>query len=220
MMENSFLAAFLMAFPALFSIVNPVAGSFIFREATADRTHAERVALAKKVGIYSLLVMLIALGGGSYVLEVFGISIAALRIAGGLVLSLFAWELLDAPEKRDDRKQQQTEGAETGPAEDVAFFPLTLPFTTGPGTIAVAVALGAGHPKSGTTAFFAGVTLAAAVMAGVIALLYAYADRLSDVLGRNGSRTVTRLSAFLLFCIGVQLLITGVVDVLGPLLAR
>lgn len=211
------IAAFLMAFPALFSIVNPITGAFIFREATADRTHAQRIALARRVGVYSLIVMLTALGAGSYVLTVFGISIAALRIAGGLVLALFAWELLGAPEKREDRKQEQASDAG---GDDVAFFPLTLPFTTGPGTIAVSVALGAGHPATGALAFYAGVTAAAVAMAAVIALTYSYSDRLSDVLGRNGSRTVTRLSAFLLFCIGVQLLITGVVDVLGPLLAR
>ena len=173
--------------------------------------------MARRVGLYSLLVMLVALWAGSYVLAVFGISIAALRIAGGLVLALFAWELLGAPDKREDRKQQQAEGADR---DDVAFFPLTLPFTTGPGTIAVAVALGAGHPARGAFTFFAGVTLAAALLAVIIASLYSYADRLSAVLGRNASRTVTRLSAFLLFCIGVQLLINGVVDVLAPLLTR
>lgn len=220
MNEHTAVAAFLMAFPALFSIVNPVAGAFIFREATVDRTHDERVGLARRVGVYSLLVMLVALGAGSYVLTTFGITIAALRIAGGLVLALFAWELLGAPEKREGRKQEQAEGAEDGPADDVAFFPLTLPFTTGPGTIAVAVAIGAGHPAAGAGWFFAGVAAAALVLAVVIATLYSFADRLADVLGRTGSRTVTRLSAFLLFCIGVQLLINGVVDVLGPLLAR
>jgi multiple antibiotic resistance protein len=220
MRDHGAVAAFLMAFPALFSIVNPVTGAFIFREATADRTHAQRVLLARRVGLYSLLVMLVALGAGSYVLTVFGISIAALRIAGGLVLALFAWELLNAPDKRDTRKQEQTEGASGGPAEDVAFFPLTLPFTTGPGTIAVSVALGAGHPNSGAGLFFAGVGAAALLLAVIIAVLYAYADRLTALLGRNGSRTVTRLSAFLLFCIGVQLLINGVVDVLEPLLTR
>lgn len=78
------LAALLLAFPALFSIVNPIAGAFIFREATADRTHAERVKLARRVGLYSLLVMLVALWAGSYVLALFGITIAALRIAGGI----------------------------------------------------------------------------------------------------------------------------------------
>ena len=214
------LAEFLRAFTALFSIVNPIAGAFIFREATADRTHAERLTLARRVGTYSLLVMLVALWAGSYVLAVFGISLAALRIAGGIVLSLFAWELLGAPERREGRKQEQAANAGEGVVDDVAFFPLTLPFTTGPGTLAVAVALGAGHPAlgEGSVGFYAGISLAAVAMAGAIWLTYAYADRLSDLLGRTGSNTVTRLSAFILFCIGVQMLITGVVDVLGPLL--
>lgn len=212
------IEAFLMAFPALFTIVNPLTGAFIFREATADRTHAERVLLARRVGLYSLIVMLVALGAGSYVLAAFGISLAALRIAGGLVLALFAWELLGAPEKREERKAEQAATTAASPADEIAFFPLTLPFTTGPGTISVAVALGAGHPATGQAGFFAGVTLAAIALAVLIAALYSYADRLSDVLGRTGSRTVTRLSAFLLFCIGVQLLINGVSAVLTPLL--
>ena len=213
------VTAFLLAFPALFSIVNPIAGAFIFREATADRSAPDRAGLARRVGINSLIVMLVAMGAGSYVLSLFGISLDALRIAGGIVLSLFAWELLNAPEKRDTRKQEQA--ADAG-GDDVAFFPLTLPFTTGPGTIAVAVALGAGHPDMGVqwAAFYAGLALAAVAMAGVIWLTYAYADRLSTLLGRTGSKTVTRLSAFMLFCIGVQMLITGVTDVLGPLFVR
>ena len=210
------LAALLLAYPALFSIVNPVAGAFIFREATADHTHAERIALARRVSFYSLLVMLVALWAGSYVLSFFGISLAALRIAGGIVLSLFAWELLNAPERRQNRKQGQA--TETG-GEDVAFYPLTLPFTTGPGTIAVSVALGAGHPAwgQGLLGFFGGCSLAAAAMAVTIGLFYANSDRLSAWLGRTGTQTVSRLSAFLLFCIGVQMLVTGVVDVLRPL---
>jgi multiple antibiotic resistance protein len=213
------LAAFLLAFPALFSIVNPIAGAFIFREATADRTHAERVGLARRVGVYSLLVLLVALWGGSYVLAFFGISLAALRVAGGMVLTGFAWELLGAPEHREERKQR--EASDAGPApDDVAFFPLTLPFTTGPGAISVSVALGAGRPPIGVAGFFAGVTAAAVALALVIALTYAYADRLGELLGRSGSRTVGRLSAFILFCIGVQLFLTGLTEVLGPLLAR
>ena len=214
------LAALLLALPALFSIVNPIAGAFIFRGATADLTHQERVKLARRVGLYSLLVMLVALWAGSYVLALFGVTIAALRIAGGIVLALFAWELLGAPEKRENRKEEQAADAGPAVADDMAFFPLTLPFTTGPGTIAVAVALGAGHPGTGQAwvGFHAGTGLAAVAMAGAIWLTYANADRLSDLLGRTGSKTVTRLSAFMLFCIGVQLLITGVADVLGPLL--
>ena len=214
------LASFLLAFPALFSIVNPVTGAFIFREATAERSHAERVALAGRVAGYSLLVMAAALSVGSYVLAFFGVSLAALRIAGGLVLALFAWGLLDAPEEREGRKQGEASGASD--AGDVAFFPLTLPFTTGPGTIAVCVALGAGHPARGAAllAFLGGVGCAAVLLSATIWAFYSQADRLGMLLGRNGSRTVTRLSAFLLFCIGVQILITGATSVLEPLLAH
>lgn len=199
--------------------MNPISGAFIFREGTADLTHAERGKLARRVGLYSLIVMMVALWGGSYVLTVFGISIAALRIGGGLVLTLFAWELLGAPEKREVRKQEQV--AEPA-GEDRAFYPLTLPFTTGPGTIAVSVALGAGHPGIGRGwgVFFGGVSLAAVAMAATVWLTYAGADRVAGYLGRSGSKIVSRLSAFMLFCIGVQMLITGVTDVLTPLLRQ
>jgi multiple antibiotic resistance protein len=96
-----------------------------------------------------------------------------------------------------------------------------IPFTTGPGTISVAVALGAGHPQlfHGLGWFFLGMTAAALAMSVVIWVTYHYADRLSRLMGPTGTRAVTRMSAFLLLCIGVQILITGVEDVLGPLLA-
>ena len=132
------LASFLLGFPALFSIVNPVSGAFIFRTRTADRNHAERVRLARRVALYSALVMLVALWGGSYVLAFFGITLPALRCAGGTVLALYAWESLNAPEVREARKTEQLEAASG--LDEVAFYPLTLPFTTGPGTISVAVA--------------------------------------------------------------------------------
>ena len=126
------------------------------------------------------------------------------------------------PKKREHRKQKQASEAAPGTPDDVAFFPLTLPFTTGPGTIAVAVALGAGHPAAGADVlgFFAGISLAALAMALLVAVSYAFADRLLEMLGRGASQTVSRLSAFLLLCIGVQILLTGVTGALEPLLMR
>ena len=211
------VAAFLLGFPALFSIVNPVSGAFIFRTRTAERTHDERVHLARRVGIYSAVVMLVALWGDSYVLAFFGISLPALRIAGGLVLAIYAWALLNSPEVQEARKHEQAAPAEG--VEDVAFYPLTLPFTTGPGTISVAVALGAAHPAhEPALPFFAGMSLAAIAIAISVWLLYNFTDQLSRLLGRNASRTITRLSAFFQLCIGVQILITGVTEVLKPIM--
>src|ERR1700748_3538615 len=137
--------AFLLGFPALFSIVNPISGAFIFRGVTASRPPEVRTRLARLVALNSLAVMMGALWAGSYVLAFFGITLAALRVAGGLVVALSGWRLLSAPETHEDRKQEQAASAEG--YEDIALFPLTIPFTTGPGTIAVAVALGAGHPR-------------------------------------------------------------------------
>ncbi|MDB5403327.1 MAG: multiple antibiotic resistance protein [Acetobacteraceae bacterium] len=212
------LHAFLLGFPALFSIVNPISGGFIFRSVTASRPPETHARLARLVALNSLVVMMGALWAGSYVLAFFGITLAALRVAGGLVVALSGWRLLNAPETHDERKQEQAASAEG--IEDIALFPLTIPFTTGPGTIAVAVALGAGHPKlfDGLGWFFLGMTAAAVAMAGVIWVTYSYADRLTRMMGPTGTRTITRISAFLLLCIGVQILITGVEDVLGPLL--
>ncbi len=210
--------AFLLGFPALFSIVNPLAGAFIFREMTVGRSVEQRGILARKVATYALLMMMAALWAGSFVLAFFGITLAALRIAGGMVVALTAWNLLNRPEEHEAHKQEQM--ASAAGTDDIAMFPLTMPITAGPGTIAVAVALSASRPRTldGFAGFFFGMTGAALAMALVIWIAYGSADRIGRLMGPAGSRTVTRLSAFLLLCIGVQILITGVVDVLEPLL--
>ena len=105
--------------------------------------------------------------------------------------------------------------------QDVAFFPLTMPFTTGPGTIAVAIALGSngpvGHP--GFLPFFLGASTAAVAVAAAILVAYRWADRLVALLGRARSQIVTRLSAFLMLCIGVQIALNGVADFLRATIA-
>jgi multiple antibiotic resistance protein len=213
------LNAFLLGFPALFSIVNPISGAFIFREVTADRTQ-DRAGIARQVALYSLVVMSVALWAGSYLMAIFGITLAALRVAGGIVVALSAWSLLNAPERHEARKQEQATPA-VG-VDDIALFPLTIPFTTGPGTISVAVALGSSHPRTAEELvwFFLGMTAATMAVAAVIWITYSSTDRISRLMGPRGGRTVTRLSAFLLLCIGVQILITGMEDVLRPLLAE
>jgi multiple antibiotic resistance protein len=217
---NGTVSSFLVALPALFSIVNPLGGAFIYSQVTADRGHDERVALAWRVATYSAGVMLVALWAGATIMSFFGVSLSALRIAGGLVVAVRAWEMLSAPEENEDRKQEQAAPA-SGPG-DVAFFPLTMPFTTGPGTISVAIALSANRPLDalGLIPHFAGASAAAAAVAAMVGLCYASADRIVALLGEAQSRIVTRLSAFLLLCIGVQISLTGVENALSGLLAH
>ena len=137
--------------------------------------------------------MLGALWAGATIMSFFGVTISALRIAGGLVVAVRAWEMLSEPQQNEDRKQQQA--APASGSGDFAFFPLTMPFTTGPGTISVAIALSASRPTDTVdlVPYFAG----------------ASADRVVALFGQARSRIITRLSAFLLLCIGVQIFLVG-----------
>lgn len=206
---SSLVGAFLLAFPALFSIVNPVGASLIFDQAMGGRPREERRKLARQIGFYAFLVLLGSLLLGGYILNFFGVSLGALRVAGGLVVAIRAWGLLMDPQENEDRKTSQTEPAQTH--EDVAFFPLTMPFTTGPGSISVAIALSSQRPTEGhaVAPFFLGAGLAAALVAVMVWLFYSASGRVMRLLGRSGARVLSRLVAFLLLCIGVQIIASG-----------
>lgn len=207
------VGAFLLAFPALFSIVNPIGGALIFDSITGDRSRADKQAMAFRIALYSLTVLLVSLWLGGYILNFFGVSLSALRIAGGLVVAARAWSLLMQPEFHEERKALQAEPAQH--AEDIAFFPLTMPLTTGPGTIAVAVALSSQRPEAGvgTLGFFGGLSVAAAAIALLIWLCYRWSGTVTNMLGQGGARVMSRLVAFLLLCVGVQIIVTGVIGV-------
>ncbi|GJE14066.1 MULTISPECIES: MarC family protein [Methylobacterium] len=226
---------FLLALSGLISIVNPIGGAFIFAQVTSAYSHAERVLLSRRIGVYAALVMLGALWAGTPILNFFGVTLGALRVAGGLVVMSSAWNQLNRPEAREARKQAEASGSTArgpapsepqpdqapGPLAEIAFFPLTLPFTTGPGTIAVAITLGANRPEAYAErfGFYLGVTLAALVVAAAVALLYASADRVVALIGPARARVTGRLFAFLLLCVGTQILINGLTDVFAPLVA-
>src|SRR5208283_5207879 len=98
--------AFLLAFPSLFSIINPIGGALIFNVYTRAFAHPDRLKIAGLVGLYSLAIMFSALWGGAYVLSFFGVSIDAVRIAGGMVVTLSGWQLLTSHDHYGDRKDR------------------------------------------------------------------------------------------------------------------
>lgn len=201
------IEAFLLGFPALFSVVNPVGGAFAFQALTPGCTEVERSRLAHRVALYSVAVLMVALWAGSFVLTFFGVSLAALRCAGGLVIAANAWKMLQAPD-------EETSSAPANPSH-LAFFPLTMPVTAGPGSISVAVALSSEHPTlfGGLGWFFLGLSVAAVAVAACIWVIYGNAHRVTGLFGEGGNRIFTRLIGFLLLCIGIQILTTGVQQV-------
>lgn len=212
------MSDFLIGFTALFSIINPVGMAFVFYDMSRWLTPAEQNRLARRIAVNSLGVLLVSLYFGVYILGFFGITLAALRIGGGLAVAINGWRMLNATGAR----KVAPGGMDTAPIDRMAFFPLTVPLTTGPGTMATAVALGANHAGLhglGTLKDLS-LPLVAVVMAGAVYVCYRFSAKLSQLLGDAGTEVITRISAFLLLCVGVQIILTGVTDSLLQALAR
>jgi multiple antibiotic resistance protein len=177
--------------------------------------------LARRVAVNAFAVMAASLLVGAFVLKIYGISVPVLRVAGGLIVAHAGWTLLNAGDQKKPADEQPERGRQTDHLSQ-AFYPLTLPLTTGPGTIAVMISLGLSRAAYSDYAqdlqSFAASVLAIAVMAAAIYVCFAYSDRLERVLGRGGTDIAVRLSAFILFCLGVQIIWTGASDLLGSLL--
>jgi multiple antibiotic resistance protein len=206
---NVFIDTILLSYAALFPIVNPVGSAPLFLGLTQFCTDKERSALALRVAINSFFLLLGALFMGSHVLEFFGISLPVVRIGGGLVVAVFGWKLLNSDERPDgDRDAQKN----TSPIPD-AFYPLTMPLTVGPGSISVAITLGSQRPKD--FGWEQLVQFGSAAVIGIIAIVltvwfcYRFAERTVARLGPTATNVVVRLSAFIMLCIGIQILWGG-----------
>src|SRR5262249_29078455 len=144
---------------------------------------------------------------GSYVLEFFGITLPIVRVAGGLLVTATGWNLLQARDDGDapsaDRPVRPTD----------AFYPLTMPITVGPGSIAVAITIGSQRPRVADLSHIAllgGAALAGlAAIAATIYVCYRFAEGTVGALGEDGTNVVVRLSAFILMCIGIEILWSG-----------
>ncbi len=216
------MRTFLLVFTALFSIVNPLSGAFIFFGATREAGAKMRKAISRWVAIYSFFIVAGSLYIGAYVLGFFGISIPVLRVAGGIIVATSGFRMLSAPDATQQRRNEtpHPKTIDVTPSR-LAFYPLTMPLTTGPGTISVAISLGAGRPSGFHAQLleFVIATLAATLLLALtIYLFYRNSGKLADLMGVTGTTIVVRLSAFLLFCIGIQVTWNGLAELLRTLL--
>ena len=212
---------FLQAFTALFSIVNPLSGAFIFFGATRELDPKQRAATARWIAIYAFIIVAASLYIGAYVLGFFGVSLPVLRVAGGIIVAAAGWRMLNAPDVTEQRRSETPEPKSMDvPPSRLAFYPLTMPLTTGPGTISVAISLGAGRPSGlhvSLLAFFVETLAATALLSILIYGFYRNSPRIARLIGVTGTTIVVRLSAFLLFCIGIQVAWNGLSELLGKL---
>jgi multiple antibiotic resistance protein len=202
--------AFLVIFAALFPIINPPGAALLFLSMTRRISQANRAHLAKLVALYAGIIIVASLSIGGYVLNIFGISIPVLRVAGGIVVSLMGWQMLSAPAE-DEEDQPSAKPLNTA-SGNVAFYPLTMPLTTGPGTIAVCIALGTARPTDAVGSLAIGAVLAVVAIVALIYLCFVYAGRIERLVGKTGSEALSRFFSFILLCIGIQTLWTGLAE--------
>jgi len=200
---------------ALFPIVNPLGNSPIFLLLTRNSSSASRAMLSWRIAVNSFLLLVISFFIGTHILAFFGISLPVVQVGGGLVVISTGWTMLKSSD--DDHRGEEVESRMR--SRDVlaqAFYPLTLPLTVGPGSISVAIALGANEPRH--MGFNIPASVAALVGSLLIALsiylCYRFAENLERLLGKSAMNVIMRLSSFLLVCIGVQILWNGVTGLL------
>jgi multiple antibiotic resistance protein len=202
---------FLFVYASLYPIVNPIGGAPIFFGLTSACTARERGTLAFQVARNGFLLLLASLLVGSHVLQFFGLTLPVVRIAGGLVVATFGWQLLHAKDASDP--ERAAEVGQSGRERPDAFYPLTMPLTVGPGSISVAIALGSQRPAAAPLSQLA--LLGTSAVAGLLAVAatiyvcYRYAEQIIGMLGERGTNVVLRMSAFILLCIGIQIIWNG-----------
>jgi len=213
------IKAMLLILTTLFPVVNPLGGAPIFLSLTHYYSEEDRKLLSRRIAMNGFILLIVSYLIGTYILAFFGISLSVVQVGGGLVVIHAAWAMLNDNDEESVSRQEVSRSVELTGLSRKAFYPLTLPLTVGPGTISVAITLGANGPHRGLPLLYAiiGALIGSVLIAASIFLCYSFADQIAKVLGATGMSVIMRLTSFLLLCIGVQILWNGVSALLKSL---
>ena len=200
----------LLVVAALFPVVNPIGNTPIFLSLTRGLSSQARSTLARMIAINGLILTVTSIFVGTHILAFFGISLPVVQVGGGLVVISTGWALLRRPTDDVDGSDVRSDCDEKNYTRQ-AFYPLTLPLTVGPGSISVAIAVGANRREGSEWQWplIAGMLLGSTLIAVSIYLSYRFAESLGRAFGESAMNVIIRLSSFILVCIGVQILWNG-----------
>jgi MarC family membrane protein len=201
---------FFYLFAALFSVLNPLGTVPIFVGLTQDYNKAERSRVSLWAAINVFIILVISFFVGEYVLTFFGISIDALRIAGGIVIATSGFSLLTGEfnKKRGVNKKVANDASNRN---DIALTPLAIPMLAGPGSISLLIAFY--HEHHTTPEIIIGIS-AIFVVAIAIFIMLRSAHHLADMLGASGIVAISRVVGFIVIAIGVQYIISSVLAII------
>ncbi len=203
---DGFVALFFSAFAALFSVVNPMGAMPIFISMTAGESDTYRNNTAKRASIYFAIILIISFLVGSYILDFFGISISAMRIAGGLIILSSGYALLNGnhAKSRAVDKQVHNEAVEK---DDISLTPMAMPLLAGPGSISLLI----GYASENHDVLHYATVISVIVFTGLATyIILRLAPLLTSKLGAAGMNSLSRIIGFVVMSVGVQFIINGV----------
>jgi multiple antibiotic resistance protein len=201
----------LLIIGALFPIVNPVDNIPIFLSLTSGLSSSSRIIMSRKIAMYGFMLLIGSVLIGTHILTFFGISLPVVQVGGGLVVIAAGWSLLNKKDEDGVAREKDQKQVEASYLSKRAFYPLTLPLTVGPGSISVAIAVGANRPPGSEARWYLPVAavIGCAALAVIIYLTYRFAEPIGRVVGETSMNIIVRLSSFILVCIGVQITWNG-----------
>jgi multiple antibiotic resistance protein len=204
---------------ALFPIVNPLGNAPIIVSLTRGLSDRGLAKLSRSIAVNSLILMIVSIFIGTHILGFFGISLPVVQVGGGLLVVCTGWRLLG---RSDDGTEEVKKPCDEANYMRQAFYPMTLPLTVGPGSIAVAITVGANRREGAEWQWplSTGLFIGAVGIAVAIYLCYRFAERIAEALGEAAMNVVLRLSSFILVCIGVQIAWNGLSALLRSALSR
>lgn len=208
------LTLFFSIFASLFSVVNPLGAVPVFLGMTPDYTDSERQHTARNTSVYFVLILLSFFLLGTYILQFFGISLDAMRIAGGLVIFSSGYSMLSG-KLAEGRAVGKKVKAEALIKEDISFAPMAMPMLSGPGSISLLIGLYAEHPLL-TQRFLVGGVIVAMGLA--VYFILKLSPKLFKIMGEAGMKAVSRIMGFIVMTIGVQYMIVGIVSLVNSVL--
>lgn len=209
-----FIHDLIYAFVALFPVMNPIGNGFIINGFLGELNNEERNAAIKKIVINCFLVAIGSLVAGHLILLLFGLAVPVIQVGGGLVICKTGWDWLSDSSKSDAKTSDNVDKINKDDIEKKLFYPLSFPMVIGPGSISVIFALMATATISNdwlkTSINYIAIILAIAMLLTVFYILLKASPKITKRLGDSGSLIINKLIAFITFCIGIQILVTGI----------
>jgi len=206
-MHSNYVRFSVLALSSIFFLVDPFAAIPTFIAVTAGADNGRRRRMARKAALTCCIVLTSFALAGRTIFRMFGITLPAFEIAGGLVLLLIGIDMLEA--RRSPTQESTGEMEEASQKEDAGIVPLGIPMLAGPGAISSVMVLVGVAPSAWQ---MAAILSAITITAFVSYLLLASADRVRRVLGETGIRILVRIMGLLLMALAVQFFVNGLTD--------